>query len=169
MRKVTPGTYLLHLPTHQHTYTHMLGPHACFGWVPLPQSPVYIETLARDPHTVYPPRFLWMAVSRGANVLLWLWLGHRNMESKGLPILTTRFPPVEPMWEFPPLSQEPNHRYTWKVTSGTYLLHVPTHQYTYTHMLGQHTCFGWIPLPRSSGGARIFILGIQSNFFTTPI
>jgi hypothetical protein len=30
------------------------------------------------------------------------------MESKCLHMLTTRFPPVEPTWEFPPLSQEPN-------------------------------------------------------------
>ena len=38
VRKVTPGSYALHhLVNHtfHHTYTHILGPHASFGGIPL--------------------------------------------------------------------------------------------------------------------------------------
>jgi hypothetical protein len=47
------------------------------------RSPVYGKTLARCTRAVYPPRFLRTAAHRWASVLLWLWLGHMYMESKG--------------------------------------------------------------------------------------
>jgi hypothetical protein len=58
--QVTParGTlYLLHLQAHQYTFTHMLGLHACSGWVLAPRSTFYGETLAYCPRVVYPLDF----------------------------------------------------------------------------------------------------------------
>jgi hypothetical protein len=39
------------------------------------------------------------------------------MASICLDISSIRFPPVEPTWEFPPLSDEPGAIYTWEVMS----------------------------------------------------
>jgi hypothetical protein len=84
-----------------------------------PRSPVYGETLARCTHSVYPLDFSPDGGVPVACVFLLLWLGHMYTGSKGLPILTIRFPPVEAMREFPPPGQGPNHRNMWKVTPGT--------------------------------------------------
>ena len=35
VRKETPGSYVLHHYTFQHTSTHILGPHASFGGIPV--------------------------------------------------------------------------------------------------------------------------------------
>ena len=61
-RKVTQGSYALHhLVNHtfHHTSTHILGPHASFGGIPVlrwsfPPPP---KTAVCVPRGVYPPRF----------------------------------------------------------------------------------------------------------------
>jgi hypothetical protein len=88
--------------------------HALVGFRP-PRSPFYGETLAWCPRAVYPPRFFRTVARRWTNVFLWLWLGHINMESKGLAMPTTIFPPMESTREFAPLSLEPGHIYRWQV------------------------------------------------------
>jgi hypothetical protein len=57
-----------------------------------PSSPVYGKTLARCTRAVYPPRFLLMTPSWGASVFHRIWLCHMYMESKGLPIHSSRSP-----------------------------------------------------------------------------
>jgi hypothetical protein len=57
-----------------------------------PRSPYYGETLAYYSRAVYPPRLLWMAAHLWNSVFLWLYLGHINMESKGLAMPTKIFP-----------------------------------------------------------------------------
>jgi hypothetical protein len=71
------------------------------------------------------------------------------MVSIGLAIPLTRFPSVEPTWEFTPLSHESGAICTWEAgESGQgaiaieshHIFHVPTLGHTYTHMLGTHAC-----------------------------
>ena len=61
LRKVTSGSYALHhLVNHtfQHTTTHILGPHASFGGIPVLRSSYPPKTAVCGPPAVYPPRFL---------------------------------------------------------------------------------------------------------------
>ena len=61
VRKVTPGSYVLHhLTNHsfQHTYTHILGPHARLGWIPvIRRSSPPPKTAICGPRRVYPLDF----------------------------------------------------------------------------------------------------------------
>ena len=61
VRKVTPGIYAFHnLVNHtfQHTFTHILGPHARFGDIPVLRRSFPPKTAVCVPRRVYPPRFL---------------------------------------------------------------------------------------------------------------
>ena len=61
VRKVTPGSHDLHHlvnKTFQHTFTHILGPHAGLGWIPVLRRPFPPKTAVCGPRVVYPPRFL---------------------------------------------------------------------------------------------------------------
>jgi hypothetical protein len=63
------------------------------------------------------------------------------MVSIGLAIPRTRFPSVEPTWEFTPLSHESGAICTWVAReSGWEAIPIESHQPTNTHMLGTHAC-----------------------------
>jgi hypothetical protein len=74
-----------------------------------PQGLFYGETLACYPRAVYFLDFSGQRHAGWTSVFLWLWLGHRSMESKSLAMPTTIFALVEPMREFAPLSQKLSH------------------------------------------------------------
>jgi hypothetical protein len=94
----------LNPPTHIHTHFRS----TCMLWVGSgPPKPILGQNPSLQPPHSLPPRFLWRASLRWAIVFHYLCLGHMNMVSIGLAISSTRFPPVEPMWEFPPPSHEP--------------------------------------------------------------
>jgi hypothetical protein len=60
------------------------------------------------------------------------------MVSIGLAIPRTRFPSVEPTWEFTPLSHEPGVICTWEAgESGRGAIAIGSHEPTNTHA---HTC-----------------------------
>jgi hypothetical protein len=59
------------------------------------------------------------------------------MENEGFPMPTTIFPPVEPTWEFAPLSQKTGHICRWQVTQGGGTYSYCTSKITNTH---SHTC-----------------------------
>jgi hypothetical protein len=75
------------------------------------------------------------------------------MISIGLAIPSTRFPPLEPAWEFTPLSHEPGEICTWDACEtglgaiATTSVSPPKH--IHTHMLGPHACSGLHPETRS--------------------
>ena len=59
--KVTPGSHALHhlvYHTFQHTTTHILGPHASFGGIPVLRRSLPPENGGLWAPAVYPPRFL---------------------------------------------------------------------------------------------------------------
>ena len=56
VRKVTPGSHVLHHYTFHHTFTHILGPHARFGGIPMPRGTFCSETLICGPRIIYLPR-----------------------------------------------------------------------------------------------------------------
>ena len=61
MTKVTPGRYALHHlvdHTFHHTYTHILGPLASFGGIPVLRRSFLPENGGLWAPAVYPPRFL---------------------------------------------------------------------------------------------------------------
>jgi hypothetical protein len=68
------------------------------------------------------------------------------MVSICLAITSTKFSPVEPTWEFPPLSHEPGGICTWVVghtdrgTIAIAYLNPPTHMHT--HFMS--TCMLWV-------------------------
>jgi hypothetical protein len=74
------------------------------------------------------------------------------MVSIGLVIPSTRFSPMEPTWEFTPLSHEPGAICTREACeSGRRAMAIASHQPTNTckHMLGPYVCFGLHPGPQS--------------------
>jgi hypothetical protein len=80
------------------------------------------------------------------------------MVSIALAIPRTRFPSVEPTWEFTPLSHESGAICTWEAReSGWGAIAIESHQptkHTCTHMLGRMHALGCMRAPEARSGAK---------------
>src|SRR5664279_4658311 len=70
-KRVKPGTYICHLPTFHHTYTHMVGPHASFPVIPTLRWSFSGETLDRRPRRSTPIAFSLRGLIKGLFSLFW--------------------------------------------------------------------------------------------------
>ena len=73
----------------------------------MPQSAVSDETLIFGGRALYPFNFLRTTVDKWTFLLVCVRLG-QIMENQVWVQILTRFHPVDPKWEFPPISLEPS-------------------------------------------------------------
>ena len=66
------------------------------------------ETLLYGAREDYPFDFLRTTVNKWTFLLVCVWLGHRSMDNQVGAQVVTRFHPVDPKREFPPIIGEPS-------------------------------------------------------------
>jgi hypothetical protein len=72
VKNVMPGTFILHVPTFHHTYTHMLGTHASFPVIPTLRWSLSGETLYRGVQRSTPLASYVRGLTNGLFALFWL-------------------------------------------------------------------------------------------------
>jgi hypothetical protein len=145
------GTYIYCISKHRNTHAHTnvrstcmlslgFGPEACSTVKP------YLAALARSTHLDFFGR-----QDTGELVCSFGFFSTYQRGKQGLAMPTTIFPPMEPMREFAPLSDEPSHICRWQVTSAGVAIVIAspsTQKHMHTHILGQHAFPHWVPDPQ---------------------
>jgi hypothetical protein len=93
-------------------------PHDRFGGISTLRSSAYIETPYQWAHTVYlfyrPPT----VVDQWTFILVFVRLGHRNMEQYLGPLDLARIPSLDLSYEFPTISPEPSKIFLYLCEDG---------------------------------------------------